>query len=128
MGLKSFRWDDGSAKQNKVEFNYSLDENARLINEWFEKMSESAQHYIALERAVKFDKLGTNKALLQMQAALERKRIIATDQFLPLLDRVIRNSGYLNMDRDRAAVLANWIRNPPPAPAAEEAKPGSPQP
>jgi hypothetical protein len=50
--------------------------------------------------------------LLQMQAAMERGRLVATDQFLPWLDRVAKNESYLNMARERAASLADTIRNP----------------
>lgn len=110
MGLKTFRWEDGAAKQ-EVKFNYSQDENARLLQDWFERMVESEAHFISLERAVKFDKLGAHKALLQMQAAMERNRLVALDQFLPLLDRVVKNESYLHMARERAASIADVIRN-----------------
>ncbi|MCC6588867.1 MAG: hypothetical protein IT168_19380 [Bryobacterales bacterium] len=111
MGMKTFRWVDGAAK-TEVKYNFSQDLNARALQEWFEKMTETEQHYIALERTVKFDKLGANKAILQMQAAMERNRLVALEQFLPLLDRVIKNDSYLNMARERAAGIAEAIRNP----------------
>ena len=74
-----------------------------------------------MERTVRFDKLGVNKALLQLQAAMERRRLVALDEFLPLLDRVRKNESYLNMARERAAALAEAIRaaaNAPPPTAA----------
>lgn len=110
MGMKTFRWENGDQKQ-EVKFNYSLEPDARSILDWFEKMTETAMHRIALERAVRFDKLGVNKAILQMHAALDRGRIVAPDQFLPLLDRIHKNGSYLNMARERAAFLADLIRN-----------------
>ncbi|MBK5290923.1 MAG: hypothetical protein JJE04_04410, partial [Acidobacteriia bacterium] len=68
-------------------------------------------------------KLGAHKALLQMHAAMERNRLVALDQFLPLLDRVVKNDSYLNMARERAASLAEWIRNgPPPEPTPAPAQ------
>ena len=110
MGLKTFRWLDG-AQQAEVKFNFSQDSDARLLQEWFERIIETEQHFIALERSVKFDKLGANKAILHMQAAMERNRLVALDQFLPLLDRVVNNDSYLNMARERAAAIADAIRN-----------------
>ncbi|MBK5292267.1 MAG: hypothetical protein JJE04_11390, partial [Acidobacteriia bacterium] len=101
MGTKAFQWQDG-APGAEVKFNYSLDADAKAITDWFERMSETEQHYIAVERSVKFDKLGAHKALLQMHAAMERNRLVALDQFLPLLDRVVKNDSYLNMARERA--------------------------
>jgi len=68
-----------------------------------------------LERAVKFDKLGINQALLQLQITAERNRLVAPKQFLPLLDRIVKNESVMHMSRDRAANLADSFRNPPAA-------------
>ena len=111
MGMKTFGFEQDGVR-NEVKFNYSLDETARLLADWFERISESEQHFIRLERTVKDDKLGVNQALLLFQISYEKKRIVAPEQFLPLLDRVTKNDTYLNMARDRAAVLAEDIRNP----------------
>ncbi len=113
MGMKNYRWEE-DGKAQEVKFNYSQDLDAQAIQDWFEKMTETEQHFIALERSVKFDKLGTNKALLQFQAAIERDRLVALPQFYPLLERVIKNESYLHMDRERAAKLMEWIRNGKP--------------
>ena len=113
MGMKTFRWEDG-AKSQEQKFNYSQDETARALQDWFEKMTESEQLFIAVERAVRYDKLGANKALLQLQAAMERGRLVGAAQFLPMLDRVIKNESFLHMARERAGVLADSIRNPKP--------------
>lgn len=110
MGDKTYRWEDGATK-NETKFNYTVDLDGRALQELFEKISETEQHVIAVERAVRFDKLGVNKVLLQMQAAMERGRLVATDQFLPWLDRVAKNESYLNMARERAASIAATIRN-----------------
>lgn len=104
MGTKTFRWEQGATKQ-EVKFNYTQDEPGKLLQDWFEKIAESEQHYLRLERAVKYDKLGVNQALLYLGAADEKKRVVALDQFLPLLDRVQKNEAYLHMARERAAQL-----------------------
>ncbi|HZO54851.1 MAG TPA: hypothetical protein VFB63_19245 [Bryobacteraceae bacterium] len=110
MGDKTYRWEDGAVK-NETKFNYTVDLDGRALQELFEKISETEQHVIAVERSVRFDKLGVNKVLLQLQAAMERDRLVATDQFLPWLDRVAKNESYLNMARERAAQIAAVIRN-----------------
>ncbi|MCC6340784.1 MAG: hypothetical protein IT166_01220 [Bryobacterales bacterium] len=110
MGEKTFRMDN-SPDKGEVKFNYTLDENGRMILDWFEKMTESAQYRIILEKAVRFDKLGVNNAVLRLQAAMERNRLVAPEQFLPMLDRVVKNESYLHMARERAAALAEMIRN-----------------
>lgn len=109
MGLKTFRFEDGAHK-SEVKFNYSLDEDAKVLADWFERMVESAQYLIQLERAVKYDKLGVNDALLRLQISYERKRLVGVEQYLPLLDRVVKNDSYLHMARERAAVIADGIR------------------
>jgi len=42
------------------------------------------------------------------------------DQFLPLLDKIARQSAYLNMARERAAKLTAIFRDPPPRTAVKE--------
>jgi hypothetical protein len=118
MGLKTLRYENGSAK-SEVKFNFSLDENAKLLVDVFEKITESQQLLFNLERTVKFDKLGVQKSLLQLESAWDRKRLVGPERFLPLLDRVVKNDSYLNIARDRAAALADAFRNPKPAAATE---------
>jgi hypothetical protein len=109
MGMKTFRFEDGAGK-TEVSFNFSEDLDARALADWFERISETGQSYWTLERAVKYDKLGVNTALLQFNISLDRKRLVSPQVFLPLLDRVAKNDSYLNMARSRAAGLADSIR------------------
>jgi hypothetical protein len=109
MGMKTFRFEDGAAK-TETSFNFSQDLDARALLDLFERISETGQSYWTLERAVKYDKLGVNQALLQFTISMERKRIASPQVFLPLLDRVAKNDSYLNMARSRAASLAETIR------------------
>lgn len=117
MGMKTFRFQDGAEKQ-EVKFNYSVDPNAKLLLDWFERLTETQQLLFALERTVRFDHLGVNQSLLQLEAAYDRKRLVGPDRFLPMLDRVTKSEKYLNIARERAGTIAAAIRNPKP-PAAE---------
>lgn len=116
MGMKTFQFEDGATK-HEVKFNYSQDPDAQAILDWFERITETEQRYIDLDRTVHFDKLGVNQSILQVQALYERKRLIAPQQFLPLLDRVVKNESYLHMARERAASLAEAFRSSPTAKA-----------
>jgi hypothetical protein len=109
MGMKTFRFEAGPEKQ-EVKFNYSEDPDAQALLDWFERISETEQHLINLERTVKYDKLGVNEALLLLQISFERKRLVAPQQLLPLLDRVVKNDSYMHMARERASGLAEAIR------------------
>jgi len=108
-GDKTFRWESG-AQSSEAKFNYSLDENARLLQDWFERISESERAMMNLRRAIRFDKLGVNDAVLRVDAAWSQKRLVGREQFLPLLDRVAKNESFINMARDRAGRLADTLR------------------
>ena len=109
MGVKTFRWEQDGHKQ-EVKFNYSLDENAKALQDWFERVSETERALATLRRTVRHDKLGVNDAVLQVQYAWERKRLVGAEQFLPLLDQVAKNDVFMHMSRERAARLAEVIR------------------
>ena len=115
MGKKVFRWESG-AEKHEVEFNYSEDVSAKAMWEWFERMAESAQHRIDLDRSAKYDKLGVFKALTLLGGALERKRLVGLEQYLPTLDRIIKNESYMHAARARASEIAEAIRNGAAAP------------
>ncbi|SPF37506.1 conserved exported hypothetical protein [Candidatus Sulfopaludibacter sp. SbA4] len=113
MGMKTFRWENG-AEQTEAKFNYSEDPNAQVLLDWFERMAESAQHRIDLDRAAKYDRLGVVKALTLLESAMERKRLVGLDQYLPTLDRIAKNESYMHTARARASEIAEAIRNPKP--------------
>jgi hypothetical protein len=109
MGMKTFRY-EGDGHSGEVKFNYSEDTDARALNDWFERIAETERSLIELERTVRFDKLGVQQAILRIEIIRDQKRLIAPEQFLPMLDRVVKNESYLHIARDRAAALAEGIR------------------
>jgi hypothetical protein len=109
MGVKTFRWEDGDQKHEQ-KFNYSLDENAKALQDWFERISETQRLLAALQRAVRHDKLGVNDAVLQVQAEWNLKRLVSPEQFLPLLDQIAKNDIFMHISRERAAILTEAIR------------------
>jgi hypothetical protein len=115
MGTKTLRLENGSEK-NEVQFNYTLDPAGQALADWFERMAETAQRRIDLERTAKYDKLGVVDSLLQLQISMDKKRVLDPEQFLPLLDRLANNESYMHTARARAAEVAAAIRNPAPKP------------
>ena len=115
MGTKTFRLEK-AAEKREVQFNYSEDVNAKLLWEWCERLTESAQHRVALDRAAKYDRLGVVRALNLLGSAIERKRVVGLEQYLPTLDRIIKNESYMHTARARASEIAEFIRSGvPPA-------------
>ena len=115
MGTKTFAFEDGADK-HAIEFNYSQDVNAQALLDWFERITETEGHFVNLDRTVHYDKLGVNDVLLQLEITWDHKRLVAPEQFLPLLDRVAKNESFLHIARERAAALAEMIRKPAPSP------------
>jgi hypothetical protein len=120
LGTKTFRFEDG-AEQHEIQFNYSEDLNAQALLDRFERITETERHFVNLDRTAHFEKLGVNEVLLQMQVSWEHNRLVAPEQFLPLLDRIAKNESYLHISRERAAAIADAIRKPA-QPAQEKAQ------
>ena len=109
MGMKSLRYEgDGPARE--VKFNYSEDVDAHALVDWFDRIVETERARIEIERAVRFDKLGVQKAILQIEISRSQQRLVSEEQFLPFLDRVAKNDSFLHIARERAAALADTIR------------------
>lgn len=111
MGAKILRYENGEQKSEQ-KYNYSEVPAAQALTDWFERMAESANRRADLERAAKYDHLGVDKALNQLEAAMEQGRIVALEQFLPMLDRVAKNETYMHQSRAKAAEVAEFIRKP----------------
>jgi hypothetical protein len=108
MGMKTFRY-EGPDGAKEATFNYSEDPDARVLNDLFEQIAETERAFIALGRAVRFDKLGAQDAILRIEALRDQKRLLPQTQFLPLLERVAKNESFLHIARDRAANLVDAI-------------------
>jgi hypothetical protein len=113
MGTKTFRFENGDQK-GEAKFNYSENQFAQILQDWFERMCESAQHHIELERTVKYDRLGVMNALILLEGSFERERVVGATQFLPLLDRIIANENFMHAARSRASEIAEGIRSMQP--------------
>jgi hypothetical protein len=106
MGDKTFRWE-----KTEVTFNYSQDDDAKALLEWYENICETERVLIVLETAAKYDKLGVENALLQVEISWDKKHLVAPQQLLPMLDRIAKNESFMHMARNRAADLADRIRS-----------------
>ena len=67
-----------------------------------------------LKRALRYDRLGVNASVNNIQAMWNNKRLLATPQFLPLLDQIAGNEALIHIARERAAQIADAIRATPP--------------
>jgi len=115
MGTKLLRYDGSDEKgdiKGEVKFNYSEDLAARALVDWFERMAECADIHGELERTAKYDHLGVKHALDSLAAEMDNHRVVASPQFLQMLDRIAENETYMHTARVLAAELASEIRTP----------------
>jgi hypothetical protein len=109
MGRKTYRWEeDGDVIM--VRYNHTNEEDARVLQDWFERITECERILIDLRRTARFDRLGVNDVLIRLEAAWNAKRVVGMAQFLPVLDRLAKNESYLHMARERATGLAEAFR------------------
>jgi len=108
-GDKTYRWEEGSSA-TEAKYNHTNDENARLLQDWFEHITESQRLRADLERTYKYDRLGVNEMVERLDAAWQKQRIVAPGQFITILDRIAKNESLLNMARDRAADLSDAFK------------------
>ncbi|MEO8052375.1 MAG: hypothetical protein ABI833_18345 [Acidobacteriota bacterium] len=112
MGVKTLRWEAGGDRW-ETKFNYSTNEDAKNLTDRFERIADSTQTLLELRRSLRHDRLGVNAAVLKIQSLWNDKRLVATANFLPVLDQVANNEAYIHMARERAAQIADAIRARP---------------
>jgi hypothetical protein len=109
MGQKTFRFEDG-ATVHEVSFNYSIDPDAKQLLDLFERVAVTEQRLLDLDRAVHFDKLGVDHAIIEIRMLWDSGRLVDPEQFLPLLARISKNESFMHVDRERAASLSDEFR------------------
>ncbi|MDQ2712859.1 MAG: hypothetical protein M3Y24_11640 [Acidobacteriota bacterium] len=118
-GKKTFRYEDGNGGNSEAVFNYSIDPTAQHLLEKMEQIAATERSYLSLDSSIRFDKLGVNDSLAEIESLWLRKQLAAPSQFIPLLDRVISHPSFMHIARDRAARLKDEFSKPVIAPANE---------
>ncbi len=104
-GKKTFRYEDASGSGTEATFNFSTNETAQQLLTKFEDIGESERAYIELERTLRYDHLGINDALAQVETLWLNKQLAAPKQFVPLLTKISTRETLMHLVRDRAARL-----------------------
>jgi hypothetical protein len=112
LGEKTFAY-DRSAESHHVTFNYTLNRDAAELLGIFEGLARQQSDLYDLDRTMRYDPLGVNDILLQIDKDLDHKLLPEPGQFLPLLDRVAADQHFIDIARDRARKLAVLIRSSP---------------
>jgi hypothetical protein len=109
LGDKTFRYDNGS-ETHEVTFNYTMNPTATDLLNIFENLSRQASDLADLQRTMRYDRLGVNDVVAQIQKDYEGKLLPEPERFLPLLDQLAADEKYINIARDSARTLAGRIR------------------
>ncbi len=110
LGEKTFRYEK-SGDTYETTFNYTLDPTATQLLSLFEGLSRQQSDLADLQRSMRYDRLGVNDAVLQIQADYDNKQLPDPDRFLPLLDQLAADAKFIDIARDRARTLAGRIRS-----------------
>ncbi len=110
LGDKTFRYEKGG-EAHETSFNYTLDANASELLGIFENLTRQESDLSDLERAVRYDRLGVNDVVLQIQADYDNKQLPEPERFLALLDQLASDQKFIDIARDRARTLAGRIRS-----------------
>ncbi|MEP6962759.1 MAG: hypothetical protein ABI995_11825 [Acidobacteriota bacterium] len=111
-GDKTYRWEEGGSS-SETTFNYSTDEDAKTLQLWFERVTETERMMADLRRTAKYDRLGVNEVLVRIDTSWQQKRLVAPAQFVSALDRVAKNDSFLHMAQERAANLSEAFKAAP---------------
>jgi hypothetical protein len=111
LGEKTFRYEKG-AEAHETTFNYTLDSTASQLLDLFEGLGREQIDLNNLERAMRYDRLGVNDAVMRLETDYNNKLIPEPDRLLASLDQLAANEKYLDIARQKARTLAGRIRNP----------------
>jgi hypothetical protein len=110
LGEKTFQYTKG-AESHEVKFNYTLDENATQLLNVFEGLARQESDLSNLQRVMRYDRLGVNDALIQIEADYNSKTFPEPERLLGALDQVSADDKFIDIARQRARTLASRIRN-----------------
>jgi hypothetical protein len=109
LGEKTFRYEK-AGETHEVKFNYTLDDSATQLLNIFEGLTRQEADLSNLERAMRYDRLGVNDAVRQVEGDYNQKLLPEPERLLPPLDRVAADSAFVDIARQRARTLATRIR------------------
>jgi len=109
LGEKTFRYDKG-AETHEVKFNYTLDDSAGQLTVIFEGLARQTTDLSDLERTMRYDRLGVNDVLLQIEQDYNNKLFPEPERLLPALDQLAADDKFIGIARQRARSLSSRIR------------------
>ena len=110
LGDKTFRWERGG-ETNEVRFNYTVNTAATQLLQICEGLARQQELIELLQRRMKYDRLGVNDALLQLDNDISKGVLPEPQRVLPILDQIAGDYRFVEIARQRARALAERIRH-----------------
>jgi hypothetical protein len=110
LGEKTLKYDKG-AETHEVKFNYTLDDSAGQLMAIFEGLARQSTDLADLERTMRYDRLGVNDVLQQIEQDYNNKQFPEPERMLPALDQLAADDKFIDIARQRARTLAGRIRS-----------------
>ncbi len=111
MGKKTLTYQNGEERSSQT-FNYSERSEAMDLVNLFERISNTQQANIEMQRVMHFDKLGLMKLLLQVEIQLDHKDLAEPFLLIPNLEAIAVGKTYMDIARLRARIILNKIQTP----------------
>jgi len=109
LGQKTFRYQKGG-ETHEVSFNFTMNDDANRLLNIFEGIAREEGDISDLQRSMRYDPLGVNDALKQVESDYKQKLLPDPKQLLPTLDAIAKNDQIIDIARDKARNLAGQIR------------------
>lgn len=109
LGQKTFRYEKGG-DAHEVTFNYTLNEPASQLLDIFEGIAREQTDLSDLRRTMRYDRLGVNDVLVQVDSDYGKKLLPEPSALLPTLDAIAADEKIIDIARERARTLASKIR------------------
>jgi hypothetical protein len=109
LGEKTFHYQKGS-EAHEVTFNYTIDASANQLLGLFDGLTRQESELADLKRTMRYDHLGVNDVLIQMEADYNSKLLPEPERFLPTLDQLAGDEKFIDIARQRARTLSGRIQ------------------
>jgi len=110
LGAKTLLYQKG-AEKHQTDFNYTLDDTATQLVNIFEGLSRQNTDLSDLVRTMRYDHLGVNDVMLQIERDYNNKLLPEPERLLPTLDQLAADEKFIDLARTRARNLATHIRS-----------------
>jgi hypothetical protein len=110
LGAKTLLYEKG-AEKHETDFNYTLDDSATQLVNIFEGLARQTTDLSDLVRTMRYDHLGVNDVLLQIERDFNNKLLPEPERLLPTLDQLGADEKFVDIARTRARNLATRIRS-----------------